>query len=63
MCFSLILALQPIVSKDVGLIDRAVGLRQVVRDTNEIEPEKGFDIISKTTFATGARAYASEVCR
>jgi hypothetical protein len=50
---SLILAQQPAVSKDVGLIDRAVGWRQVVRDTNELEPEKGFDIISKDDLRTG----------
>ena len=53
MFLSLILAQQPAVSKDVGLIDRAVGWRQVVRDTNEIEPEKGFDIISKDDLRTG----------
>jgi hypothetical protein len=31
----------------------AVGWRQVVRDTNELEPEKGFDIISKDDLRTG----------
>lgn len=50
---SLILAPQQAVSKDIGLIDRAVGWRQVVRDTNELEPEKGFDIISKDDLRTG----------
>ena len=53
MFLSLILAQQPAASSDVGLIDRAVGWRQVVRDTNEIEPEKGFDIISKDDLRTG----------
>lgn len=53
MFLSLILVQQPAVSSEVGLIDRAVGWRQVVRDTNEIEPEKGFDIISKDDLRTG----------
>jgi len=50
---SLILAPQPVVSKDVGLIDRAVGWRQVVREKKELEPQKGFDIISKDDLRTG----------
>ena len=50
---SLILAPLPAASKDVGLVDRAVGWRQIVREQEELEPNKGFDIISEDDLRTG----------
>jgi len=50
---SLILAPLPAASKDVGLVDRAVGWRQIVREEKELEPAKGSDIISKDDLRTG----------
>lgn len=50
---SLILAPLPAASKDVGLVDRAVGWRQIVREQEELEPAKGFDIISEDDLRTG----------
>lgn len=50
---SLILAPLPAASKDVGLVDRAVGWRQIVREEKELEPEKGSDIIAKDDLRTG----------
>jgi hypothetical protein len=50
---SLILVPQPVASNEIGLVDRAVGWRQIVRDKQELEPEKGSDIISKDDLRTG----------
>ena len=50
---NLILAQQQAASKDVGLVDRAVGWRQIVREEKELEPSKGSDIISKDDLRTG----------
>ena len=46
------------VAKDVGAVDRAVGWRQVIRETEreikvELEPDKGFDVISNDDLRTG----------
>lgn len=50
---SLILVPQSVASNEIGLVDRAVGWRQIVRDKQELEPEKGSDIISKDDLRTG----------
>ncbi len=40
-------------SQDVGEVDRAVGWRQIVRSTEEIEPQQGQGVISKDDLRTG----------
>lgn len=39
--------------EDVGAVDRAVGWRQIIRETEELEPVKGEDVISKDDLRTG----------
>ena len=52
---SLILVLPQVATslEDIGAVDRAVGWRQVVRETKELEPNKGFDVISNDDLRTG----------
>jgi|TARA_B100001093_G_C26855833_1_gene1027359 hypothetical protein len=38
---------------DVGAVDKAVGWRQILRDTTKIEPAMGQDVISKDDLRTG----------
>ena len=40
-------------SEDVGAVDRAVGWRQIIRETEETEPVTGDDVISKDDLRTG----------
>ena len=40
-------------SNDVGLVDRAVGWRQIVRNEQPLEPNKGEEVISKDDLRTG----------
>jgi len=40
-------------SSEVGAVDKAVGWRQIVRDSDEIEPNQGQDVISKDDLRTG----------
>lgn len=53
---SLILAPLQVASandSDVGAVNKAVGWRQIVRQTENIEPERGEDVISKDDLRTG----------
>jgi len=52
---SLILAWPTVASssQDVGAVDRAVGWRQIVRSTGEIEPQQGQGVISRDDLRTG----------
>ncbi len=50
---SLILVLPQVATSDVGSVDRAVGWREIVREEQSLEPQKGSDVITKDDLRTG----------